>query len=158
MPVAHSVPIYKVIKVATKIGIILFCYHKNYDMKKWQKKLFPVASGFAVSLVAGIPTFDLPGLFVVGVKVFNELTKLPVDAETAPKFLGNFPLVNGESLPIYQPDGAVNITLGSSFADGFIHLVLTTVGGESVAGEIAAAILEEFKFDSFVDFFENLFS
>jgi hypothetical protein len=156
MPLGHSVPVYKAVKVATKIGIILYCYKKKYDINKWKKKLYPVASGTAASLLVGMPTLDFLGLMIVGIKVFRELTSLDIDAETMPMLLGKFPLVNGGSVPIIQEDAILHITLGSSFMDGAVNMLLSSIGGTGVAGEIAAAILEEFKFDSFADFFHNL--
>lgn len=156
MPTLHSVPVYKVVKVITKIAIILYCYNNKKELKKEEKRLYPVAFGAALAFAVGVPTWDLLGLIRVGVKVFRELTHIPINDELAPLYLGKWPVGNG--IDIYKPDGIVKLSVGDNLLTVGIGWVIQKVGNQGVAGEIAEAILEEFDFKSFKDFFKELFS
>lgn len=154
----HSVPVYRVVKVVTKIGLIIYCYRKKKSFKKVEMKLYPVASGLAAALVVGIPTWDVIGLFRVGIKVFSDLSKLPVDAEGLPQFLGKWPLNNGTSLEIYNPDAIVKLKFEKTLGSAVMGIIVDRLGDQGVAGEIAGAILEEFEFPSLREVLHTMFS
>ena len=160
MPFLHSVPTYKVVKVSAKIGIILYCHWKGLDVSKKQKKMLPVALGAASAMVVGLPTIDIIGLIIVGIKVFTELIgfeNIDADETTLQVYQGSWPLESGAKLPLYKAEEAMELTLGNSFIDSAFFLFLKQVEGTGVAGEIAAAILEEFKFTGIQEFLSDLF-
>ena len=153
MPAFQSVPAYKIIRVTARIGIVIFCRTGNRNCGKEVEDLLPTAIAAASAAMVGVPTADIGGLIVVGIKVAIRLSKIyggasiPLDAESKEYFnpTHSFPHRDGtwlEGNMEQDVEWDMDITRGK--ADQFVRTALGDIIGWGLGQEIISIILEEF--------------
>lgn len=162
MPV--SIPTYKVVRVVTKIGVLIYCHDRNISPSQVQKEVIPLATATAGSLLVGMTTADLPGLIVVAWKVANRVAailaqrEIPVEigAQWYENVLGRLPDRYGNFTYIAEQGIAINLEPNP----GIAHFLLGLLGesfGQGLLIEILKTIAEEFDFTDMWSLLKSMF-